>query len=62
MNRFLSILVTVTTVAVAGTASALPMLVDFPTLTYPPQPTPETSQACTDLTTLNDDFCTATSK
>ena len=61
MNRLL-VLATVASIAVAGSASAMSFQVNFPTLTFPPQPTPETTQACTDLTTLNGDTCTATSK
>lgn len=61
MNRIL-VLATTACIAIAGSASAMSFQVNFPTLTYPPQPMPETSQACTDLTTMNGDTCTATSK
>ena len=62
MSRIFFALTAAAFVAAAAPASALSFQVDFPTLTYPPQPSPEVSQGCADLTTLSGETCTSPSK
>lgn len=62
MPRIFLALTAAAIVTAAAPASALSFQVNFPTLTYPPQPSPEVSQGCTDLTTLPGDTCTVTTK
>ncbi len=62
MSRVFLALVAAAIVGAAAPASAWSFQVNFPVLTYPTQPTPDVGQACTDLTTLTGETCTATSK
>ncbi|MFG5383928.1 MULTISPECIES: hypothetical protein [unclassified Yoonia] len=63
MNRILFATLTAATLAAAAPAAAFSYAVDFPVLTFPPQPTPETTQGCTDLTTtVQGETCTAPAK
>jgi len=62
MSRIFFALTAAAFVATAAPASALSLQVNFPTLTYPPQPSPEVSQGCADLTTLSGETCAAPSK
>ncbi len=58
MNRIVLAALTSLIVAAAAPATASTSIVDFPTLTFPPKPAPETTQGCSDLTTLNGETCT----
>ena len=62
MSRIFLALTAAVFVAAAAPVSALSFSVNFPTLTYPPQPSPEVSQGCADLTTLSGDTCSVTTK
>ncbi|MCK0095991.1 hypothetical protein MWU60_10465 [Yoonia sp. F2084L] len=62
MSRIFFALTAAAFVGIAAPASALSISVNFPTLTFPPQPSPEVSQGCADLTTLSGDTCTVTTK
>ena len=62
MSRLFFALTAAALVAAAAPASALSLQVDLPTLTYPPQPTPEVSQGCADLTTLSSATCITPTK
>ncbi len=62
MSRIFLALIAAAVVGTAAPASALSFQVDFPVLTYPPQPAPDVSQGCADLTTLNGAPCTTQSK
>jgi hypothetical protein len=62
MSRLIIALTAAAIVGIAAPASAQSFQVDFPTLTYPTQPTPDVTQACSDVTTLSGDTCTTTSK
>lgn len=59
MNRILLALTIAAGFGLAAPAAALSFQVDLPTLTYPPQPEPDTTQGCADLTTLSGDTCSA---
>jgi len=58
MSRLFAPLLAAAIISVAAPASALSVQVNFPTLTYPTQTSPDTGQSCTDLTTLSGDRCT----
>ncbi len=62
MSRIFFALTAAAFVGIAAPASALSLQVTFPNLTYPPQPSPEVSQGCADLTTLSGETCTTPSK
>ena len=62
MSRILTALTAAAFVAAAAPAFALSFQVDIPKLTYPPQPSPEVSQDCSDVTTLTGAACTTPSK
>lgn len=62
MSRILTALTAAAFVGIAAPASALSLQVNFPTLTYPTQPSPEVSQGCADLTTLSGETCTIPGK
>lgn len=62
MNRILLAFIAAAGVSFTAPASALSFQVDFPILTYPPKPTPDTSKDRTDLTTLSGDTCTTPAK
>ena len=62
MNRIVLAALTALTVAAAAPATASTGIVDFPILSFPPQPAPETTQGCSDLTTLGGDTCTLPSE
>lgn len=62
MSRTFLALIAATVIGAAAPASALSISVDFPVLTYPPVQTPDVSQGCSDLTTLNGAACTTLSK
>ncbi len=62
MKRITTTLLTVAALSAAAPVAALSVSIDFPNLTYPPQPAPDATQGCADLTTLNGDACTTTSK
>ena len=62
MSRILFAVTAAAFVGFAGSASALSLQVNFPTLTYPPLPAPEVSQGCADLTTLSSETCTTPAK
>ena len=62
MPRIFFALTAAAFVMAAAPAAALSLQVSFPTLTYPPQPSPEVSQGCSDVTTLSGETCTAPSK
>ena len=62
MPRFFLALTAASFVAAAGPASALSLQVTFPYLTYPPQPSPEASTGCIDLTTVSGETCSVPSK
>ena len=62
MTRILIATATAAMLTAAVPAAAFSYAVDFPTLTFPPKPAPETTQSCTDLTTLQGETCTLPSK
>ncbi|PJI86423.1 hypothetical protein BC777_2792 [Yoonia maricola] len=62
MSRIFFALTAAALIGLAAPATALSFQVTFPTLTYPPHPSPEVSQGCADLTTLSGDTCTKTAK
>jgi hypothetical protein len=62
MNRIILAFIAATGMSLAAPASALSFQVDFPTLTYPTPPTPDTSQGCANLNTLSGETCTAPAK
>ena len=57
MSRLFTALLAATVIGIAAPASALSFQVNFPTLTYPTQPSPDVGQACTDLTTQSGGTC-----
>lgn len=62
MSRVFFALTAAAFVAASAPASALSLQVTFPTLTYPPQPSPEVSQGCSNLTTISGETCSKPSK
>ncbi|EBA12045.1 hypothetical protein [Roseobacter sp. CCS2] len=62
MSRIFFALTAAAFVGIAAPASALSLQVNFPTLTYPPQPTPDVSQGCSEVTKLSGYTCTPTTK
>jgi hypothetical protein len=62
MKRIVLAALTSLTVVAALPASASTGIVDFPTLTFPPKPAPETTQGGADLTTRNGETCTRPSE
>lgn len=62
MSRILTALVAATVIGAAAPATAMSFQVNFPTLTYPTQPSPDVGQACTDLTTATGAACKLTDK
>jgi hypothetical protein len=48
--------------ALATPAAALSIQVNFPTLTYPPVSTPDTTQGCADTTSISSDICPSPAK
>jgi hypothetical protein len=62
MSRLFTALTAAALIGAAAPAAALSFQVNFPTLTYPTQTTPDVGQACTDLTTMTGDTCEATDK
>lgn len=62
MKRTLLALTAAAVVGFAAPASAMSFQVSFPTLTYPPQPAPDATQGCSDLTTIKGDTCSAPAK
>lgn len=60
MTRLLTALIAATAIGAAAPASALSIQLDFPTLTYPTQPSPDVGQACSDLTLPMGDTCATT--
>ncbi len=57
MNRIVLAALTALTVAAAAPAAASTGIVDFPILTFPPQPAPETTQGCSDITAVGSEIC-----
>ena len=58
MPRLFTALFAAAVIGIAAPASAFSVQVNFPTLTYPTQPSPDAGQSCTDLTTLSGSTCT----
>ncbi len=62
MSRIFFALSAAAFMTMAVPASALSVQVDLPNLTYPPLPSPDASQGCSDLTKLSGETCIVTSK
>ncbi len=64
MKRIVLAALTSLTVVAALPVTASTGIADFPLLTFPPKPDPEpeTTQGCSDLTTLNGETCTLPSE
>ena len=62
MSRIFVALVTAAVVTAAAPASAMSFQFSLPSLTFPPQPVPDASQGCSDVTALNGAACVAPTK
>lgn len=60
MKHLLLALLTAACIAAAGASHAISFQVDFPILTYPPRPAPETPQDCSGTSADNADVCVVT--
>lgn len=60
MSRSFLALTAAIFVLAAAPASAISLQMGFPTLTYPPQPSPDVSQGCAQPATLKLDDCIIT--
>lgn len=62
MSRLFTAFIAAAIMSAAAPAAAFNVDINFPTLTYPTQPSPEVGQGCTDFTSVNGVSCPATDK
>ncbi|MEO1638041.1 MAG: hypothetical protein AAFU41_02180 [Pseudomonadota bacterium] len=62
MSRFVFALTAAAFVGIAAPASAGSFGVNLPHLTFPPQPTPDVSQGCSDVTSVSGSACVTPAK
>ena len=62
MKRITLAALTAITLFATAPAVAMPITINFPTLTYPPKTQPQTTQSCADHTTLDGETCTVAPK